>query len=191
MNTLKASRCSKLLFKYKKSKDVLLRNSIYERSKNDIIKYLKVSSRKPLTDLELLSMSWDVFLICIEKHSPDEDYNLLLINAAHTVCNRERAQEKKKKKHERNVGAGKYPEKDNSESVIIRDSLIAMKDFRNSLPKNYKSVFDDCLASFGEDTRSHQSRIAIAKIPAHRYYEAKKLMKWFTQYLFGRRADTK
>ena len=88
MNALKAKRCSLLMTRYKQNKDVELRNHIYKLSRTGIIKCLKSASRSHFTEVELLSMSWDVFMLCIERFSPEEDYVELLINASHTVMNK-------------------------------------------------------------------------------------------------------
>jgi len=187
MNALKEKRCSSLMKQYKQNVDnVELRNFIYELSRPTIIKYLKSTTRRPLTECELLSMSWDVFLLCIARYSFEESYMITLANAVHTVINKVASDVKKKNANEKNVGDGEYPEYNISDVTTLRDSLLALKDFRESLPKKYRVILDDCLTSLGEDTRSRQSRIAMTDLPAHRYYEAKKVMSWAIEHILGR-----
>lgn len=187
MNTLKSKRCSMLMRQYKRNKDIELRNSIYELSRPAIIKCLKSATRKPLTNNELLSMSWDVFMLCSERYTPKEEYKISLVNAVHTIVNKSAAAIRKKNANEKNIGEGEYPEHELVDTIALRDSLIALKDFREGLPKKYQIIVDDCLASFGEDTRSRQSRVKLTKLPTHRYYEAKKVMSWAIEHILGRK----
>lgn len=194
MNTLKAKRCASLISQYRQDVDnTELRNYIYELSRPAIIKCLKKSTRKPLTDCELLSMSWDVFLLCVYRHSETDAYQVTLVNAVHTVLNKMSHETKKKNSNEKNVGDSEYPEPEYtvSDTIALRDSLLALKDFRESLPVKYRIVLDDCLASLGEDTRSRQSRVKMTKLPSHRYYEAKKVMTWAIEHILGRKENGK
>lgn len=93
---------------------------------------------------------------------------------------------KKKNANEKNIGDAAYPEPNIVDTIALRDSLIALKDFREGLPKGYRVIVDDCLASFGGDTRGKQSRIPLSKLPAHRYYEAKKVLSWAIEHILGR-----
>lgn len=187
MNSLKSKRCSTLLSLFKDNGNIKLRNKIYDLCRVEIIKCLKATTRKPLTEHELLSMSWDVFTLCVERHSKEEDYKDTLLKAVRTVVNRTYA-EVKKHSRERNIGYDEYPEeREMVDTIALRDSLIALKDFREGLPKQYRIIVDDCLASFGEAKQDKQSRIKETKLPTHRYYEAKKVMSWAIEHILGRK----
>lgn len=187
MNSLKANRCLALMHLYLQNKDDhVLRNKIFDLSCPTIVKYLKSSTRRSLTSTELISMSWDVFMNMLSRF-PAKNYMQILSKSVHYVINKETACIKKKNGNEKNIGNAEYPEPSVQDTADLRDALIMLKDFRDSLPPNYKIVLDDCLASFGEDTRSKQSRTKLAELPTHRYYEAKKVMSWALEHILGRK----
>lgn len=188
MNDLKSKRCDKLHSLYKETEETEIRNRLYNLCYEYVIRCLKQMSKRSLTEYELISMSWDAFLVCINKHEKNDDFRQSISSATRETINGMIAKESKQRRVEKNIGTMPYPEKEDDIShIAIKQAFIEIKDFRSILPKNYQIIFDDCLLSFGEDKRTHVSRVKKAKIPKHRYYEAKKILKWIAGNILGRK----
>lgn len=187
MNSLKVKRLNVLLCQLRNSGNTKLRNMIYELCRRELIQCIKQTTKKALTDCEVLSLSWDAFLLSVEHYSPEEEFQITITKAVRTVLNRVYTENTKRRTREKNVGYNEYPEESVMvDSLALRDSLMALKEFKDGLPKNYQIILEDCIASFGSAKQSKQSRIKEARLPIHRYYEAKKVMSWAVEHILGR-----
>lgn len=157
-----------------------LRNDLYDILQTHIIKWMSsiLRDRNYYSKNELLSLSWDCFLFCLkyfklERNIPIPNHfyaytKFFLLSQYPKILTN-------------NTGGCLY-----TDDVFIYEALDELKKFREDLPDNYQTVFDDALMSMSNCRKDHVRRLERTNIKYYQYCEAKKIMKIMIDFLLRR-----
>jgi len=180
MDKVLQDECKQLIKKYNKAKTkktkIKLRNILYEKIMVFQIKWIKTILKKwgkREEENEILSISWDTFIFCIEKynnfdvHLPLYFYNFtryfLLIKYA--------------KKDRVFLSIDELKETlgivDNPQNMGF-EKLLTWYQFRNVIPDKYKIVWDDATQSLS-DCRRERKRTKYCGIDNNLYCKLKEI----------------
>lgn len=183
--------------KYHEAKRRKVKNEIRNELFNILLPYQKAWVRAILSkysryesDEEILSLSWNCFLFSLDRF----DMGKIIRFPQHFCTYSEyylRNEYKKEAKDQeiiivdehavnvlKNSSACEQPVGEEA-----RGLLKALSDFHESLPDEYKVVFEDALSSINGDPKSKLRRIEKSKLPRHRYNEAKRVFTFFVIHM--------
>lgn len=187
MTDAEQKKCKSLICRYKKKETFRVRDKIFLLLKPELIKWIKsvLGKRgKYLNESEILSETWDIF----EKGVSTYKKEYPIAKHFHITVNKHvrKKQFLEKKQGEKEV----YLEDldintfGNKEcSFITLNVLVSIKAFYEILPTQYQAVFEDALSSLRSGNRDNVTRVKEIGLPAHRYYESKKIFRWIINFL--------
>lgn len=191
MEKIEIERCKKLVIqirsrKFSDEKKNELRNQLYNIMREDILKWMSsiIRGKDFLSQQELLSLSWDCFLFCLQYYKlgrnipiPNHFYattKFFLLSIYH-----KKMMSEKNKQSMEDVEVEEF-------DLSVFDSLDDLKSFKENLPEEYKLVFDDALMSMSGCRRSGVRRLKESPLSYYQYCEAKKIMKVIISFLLRR-----
>jgi len=187
MTDAEQKKCKSLIFRYKKKESIGIRNKIFLLLKPELIKWIKsvIGKRgKYLNEQEILSEAWDIFergVFTYKKEYPIAKH-FHITTSKH--IRRKKLLEKKQGEKEIYLEDLDLEKAGNTEcSYFTMNVLISIKSFYEILPVQYKAIFEDAMSSFQSGNRDNLSRLKEIGIPAHRYYESKKIFRWVINFL--------
>jgi len=196
-------KMNKLVDKFFRSKQKKrkkeLQNEIFLRLKEQILGWMKSCLKKKGTVIskeELLSLSWDCFLFCLNHYKVKRD--IPLPQHFHTYIKFFLTNNINKDRKENEKFISTLEENDvinmlhkkllasflNDQNNIATDILQQLKSFYFYLDNKYKVVFEDALLSFSPvSNRNKVRRIEKSGLPYYKYSESKKIFKIYISYV--------
>lgn len=149
-----------------KRKNINNRNKIYELISKDIIIWIKsvlAKWKKNETQSEILSMSWDAFIFCLDQYS---DYSIP-VPKFFSNCTKYFMLNYYAKKENVFLPLDELKETlsfvHNPETCGF-ERLLTLQQFREIIPEKYKFVWDDATQSLGSESRkSKQNSLSKEK----------------------------
>jgi hypothetical protein len=177
--------CSDLIKKIKTNKldNSTLRNELYFIMKKYILIWIKsvLKDKNFYSKEELTSLSWDCFLFCLKYYNFKQ--NIPLPNHFHSYTKYFLLTTFKKNKLE---SCHEYFKEGLTYEPSVFEHLDDLKKFKESLPNEYKCVFDDALMSMSDSNKNKMKRHDSTKLTHTQYNESKKIMKMTIHYLLRR-----
>lgn len=177
--------CSNLIKKIKsnKSDNSILRNKLYFVMEKYITIWIKsvLKDKNFYSKEELTSLSWDCFLFCLKYYDFNKD--IPLPNHFHSYTKYFLLTTFKKNKLESSY---EYITEELTYDPSVFEHLDDLKKYKESLPEEYKHVFDDALMSMSDSNKDKVKRHDSTKLTHTQYNESKKIMKITIHYLLRR-----
>jgi len=129
---------------------------------------------------ELKALSWDCFLFCLNYYKPEK--NIPLLNHFFAYTKFFLLIKEKEKEADRNKVDSTKEEYDLSVFEVLDD----LKNFKQSLPEEYKSIFDDTLMSMSKANKDRVRRLKETSVKYHQYRESKKIFRLVIDFLLRR-----
>jgi len=164
-----------------------LRNKIYGLMRDKMVNWIKGRFKKwgiYREEDEILSLSWDAFLFCLEKYDEEKNYDLYRYfnDFVRYFLLLHRAEEKDKLEPEYMEDLkGLF-----TEDLFIKgdyeasDILTRLKNFRDLLPDKYRKIFDNTLLGVHPKLASGSSSVSKenrGELSYYKYYGLKEAFK--------------
>ncbi len=129
---------------------------------------------------EIKALSWDCFLFCLNYYKPEKSIPLLNHFFAYTkffLLIKEK--EKISSKSSVSPSKGEY-------DLSVFEVLDDLKNFKESLPEEYKPIFDDTLMSMSKANKDRVRRLKETSVKYYQYRESKKIFRLIIDFLLRR-----
>jgi len=158
------------------------RNKLFTYLQPTIIQWMQfiLKTKTFYPEEELKALSWDCFLFCLNYYKPEKNIPLLNHFFAYTkffllIKEKEKAIDKNKVD----------PTKEEYDLSVF-EVLDDLKNFKQSLPEEYKSIFDDTLMSMSKANKNRVRRLKETSVKYHQYHESKKIFRLVIDFLLRR-----
>jgi hypothetical protein len=164
------------------------RNKLYLLLQESIIKWMcSILKSKAIfiSQEEILSQSWDCFLFCLKYYNLEKNIPILNHFYAYTKFFLLLKESSKKYLKNKPVKSNKG-ESGEGYSLSTFECLDDLKSFRESLPEDYKTIFDDSFLSMGSAHKDRVRRLGETSVKYYQYHESKKIFRIVIDFLLRR-----
>ena len=133
---------------------------------------------------EMLSLSWDCFVFCLEKYRPEK--KIPILGHSYSYTNFFLLSWISKKYESKNKYDDSELDNQNDKFDIYYENIDELRRFKDILPEDYKQIFDDALLSMAGRP---DGKVGYSKSEAYskyKYQEAKKAFKFVIDFLLRR-----
>jgi len=192
MMTVSTQRlCQVLIANYRITACSDMRDHLFELMKPYLLIWLKsaLRSRKEYkTSPEILSMTWDVFMTGLISYDFKDAIPQHFSNEAARIVRREIKTRQRTRRRQQSLSdtvEGDFIDRGDGYNRVLDDTL-ALKEFREFLPDDYRQVFEDAITAEAFEN-SRMKRSPVSGFPKHRYYEARRIFQWFIQFFMNQK----
>ena len=134
---------------------------------------------------EMLSLSWDCFVFCLEKYRPEKKISILGHSYSYTNFFL-LSWISKKYNLLKNESGNSELDNQNDKFDIYYENIDELRRFKDILPEDYKQIFDDALLSMAGRPDAKVGYVKSEAYSQYKYQEAKKAFKFVIDFLLRR-----
>jgi len=161
-----------------------VRNALYLKIKDDIIKWIKSICgqwSKSIPSDEILSISWDIFLFCLKHYKENYKFSFHCYRYTKYYLLNKFAKE----------GTVRIPLDELKETIAIGEDdsqnatfeqLLTIIQIRNDIPEEYRIIFDDAIQSFDKEAMPLRTKSETG-LPDPVYHAVKKVLTSVIRFL--------
>lgn len=172
-----------------KSQKEKLRNKLFLLLNDQIIKWMMsiMKNKMYFTAAEMKSNCWECFLFCLSYYKPEKKIPTLNHFYAYTKFYLLSKTVKRESDYNYDDNGVRISyENTQSYDLSLYEALDDLKTFKNCLPIEYQSVFDDALMSMSKGKQDRVRRLNETSVKYYQYCESKKIFKVVIDFLLRR-----